>query len=164
MFGAMVRGHQYVGVEPVASTADGLSLLGERLQGLGYGSCHILRCGIEEADLEGVQATFALTSPPYVGQEEYEDLRWRTFEAWREEFLPAMFAQTRKVLVLGGRFAVSIRDVQYQGKTLPLEASTLEVGAAQGFVLEDTWRMSLASFGNQNAGRWEPVYIFRKTR
>jgi hypothetical protein len=73
-----------------------------------------------------------------------------------------MFEKVRGVLSSGGKFVVHIADVHERGKHVPLTQFVVEAGLSSGFVLEDVWRMNKASFGKQEAGRSDPLYVFRK--
>ena len=166
LVGSVVCGRRYVGVEVEKETADNLYRLGARLCDhleLGRDMFEILHDTIEEVSLGDLTADFALTSPPYAGQERYGDVEGDEFQVWSTSFLPLMFSKVRDHLKSGSRFAVVVSDVQRGRKTLPLEKTVVRVGEEQGFALEEAWTMEIGSFGGQPSGRSEPVLIFRRS-
>jgi len=161
LVGALAARCSYVGVEPVESTVDGLHKIASRLREARVGGgVTILHSTIEEADLVGVTADFALTSPPYVDQESYEGLEWSEYAAWRSGFLPLMFERVEEVLRPGGRFAVNIADVRRGSKTLALTRDVRETAGRLGWVEEGGWRMELGSFGGRRKD--EPILVFKR--
>lgn len=167
--GALVSGRAYLGVEPIKETADALYRMGSRLcehLGLDRGVFRIIEGMIQTTPTEGISADFAMTSPPYWIQEIYSGGgadEEQPLENWTADFLKPLFEKTRKALKPGACFAVNIADVKTSGGVaIPLESIAVKTASDCGFVLEGSWRMMKASFGNQEAGRYEPILIFRR--
>lgn len=165
--GTLIAGRKYLGVEPLKLTADALWKLGMRL-------CEHLHLDrdyvrILESPIQAVPTTFfadfALTSPPYWTKEIYDGQRSSiTVDSWVTDFLQPMFLKVGAILRPGAAFAVNVVDVKDGRKLIPLEQLAVETAESTGFRLEGSWRMLKGSFGSQTAGRFEPVFVFRKAK
>jgi len=167
MVGSLMSSRRYVGVEPLDETHARLYQLGMRVcEFLSIDRDHVrlLHGKVQDVDLEGVEADFALTSPPFWTKEVYGDgdRDPRTLVEWRDTFLRPMFGRVASVLRPRARFAVHITDVREGGAVVPLESVAVKDGESCGFRLEDSWRMMKSSFGGQPGGRYDPVLVFRK--
>jgi len=169
MVGALSSGRGYIGVEPVTKTHACLYQLGMRVcetAGLDRGLVRLIHAEIQSADLTGISADFALTSPPFWTKEVYGEGARESLGvgAWREFFLRPMFRRVAGVLQPGAHFAVHVADVRDGGKVVPLEQITVDDGTGSGFVLAETWRMQKGSFGEQAKDRSDPIFVFRKAK
>jgi hypothetical protein len=166
MLGTLVMGRRYVGIEPNKRTADCLFRLGTRFcehLRLDRSFVRIVEEQIQSVPLGSVQASFAMTSPPYWGKEVYDPNEVGTsLDEWITTFLHPLFRVVSGLLADGAAFAVNIVDITVDGQIVPLESLTLKAAESHGFFLETTWLMSKASFGDQTKGRSEPIFVFRK--
>lgn len=167
LLGTVSSGRRYIGVEPFDPTHAALCRLGLRVCGaVGVGVDHVrvIHSTVQGADLTGVHADFALTSPPFWTKEVYDGgaRSGVGIDGWRADFLRPMFHRVGEVLRPGSRFVVHIADVRERGVTVPLERIVSEDGMASGFVLADVWRMEKGSFGKQAGGRTDPLLVFRR--
>jgi len=164
-FGTIVSGRRYVGVEPRKETASALYRMGVRLSeflGLPHAVMRIEETRIQDFVGESGKAGFALTSPPYFTREVYDEGRnVGSLEEWEADFLRPMFTKTRSVLQTGAFFAVNVSDLKTRKDPIPLERLTVEAALATGFTLDSIWRMEKGSFGAQESGRYEPVFVFK---
>jgi hypothetical protein len=167
LVGTLSSGRKYVGIDSSEQTHACLYRLGFRVcsvSGLDLAAVRVIHSKIQAADLSGVSADFAMTSPPFWTRELYDGTQDDISVAdWREDFLRPMFRRVSEVLQPGSHFAVHIADIRHGGHTVPLERFVLEDGTASGFVLAETWRMSKGSFGKQDANRTDPIFVFRKS-
>lgn len=168
LLGTVSSDRRYIGVEPFGPTHAALCRLGLRVchaVGVDVGHVRVVHDTVQAADLSGVVADFAVTSPPFWTKEVYDGGARDTvgIDGWRKEFLRQMFRRVREVLRPGSRFVVHIADVRERGVTVPLERVVSEDGAASGFVLEDVWRMAKGSFGGQDTSRTDPLLVFRRS-
>lgn len=165
MFGTLVSGRSYVGVEPNTETVKSLHQVGGRLcefLALPRSTFRILEGTIQEVPDDLLRADFAITSPPYWTKEVYGGTREDTsVQDWVQAFLVPMFKKVKAFLKPDGYFAVNIADIQDKGKPVPLESLTTSAAESTGFHLETTWRMMKSSFGAQEGGRSEPILVFR---
>jgi len=118
---------------------------------------------IQDVEVLHGAASFSLTSPPFWEKEIYGDVgnAPSNFDSWCEDFLSPMFDKVFLALCSGSRFAVHVSDIRHQGRDIPLERTTIEIGEEKGFHLEDVWYMMKSSFGKQEQGRRDPILIFR---
>ena len=167
LLGTVSSGRRYIGVEPFGPTHAALCRLGLRVcyaVGVDVGHVRVVHDTVQAADLSSVAADFAMTSPPFWTKEVYDGGARDDVgvDGWRADFLRPMFRRVGGVLRPGSRFVVHIADVRERGVTVPLERVVSEDGATSGFVLEDVWRMTKGSFGGQDAGRTDPLLVFRR--
>lgn len=167
LLGTVSSGRRYIGVEPSDLTRTALCRLGLRVCGaVGVGIQHvrIIHATVQDADLTGVHADFAMTSPPFWTKEVYDGGTRddASVDDWREDFLRPMFRRVSDVLKPGSRFVVHIADIRERGVTVPLARIVSEDGMGSGFILEDEWRMHKSSFGKQLSGRTDPLFVFRR--
>lgn len=164
--GALAKGRRYFGVDLSKKTCDSLYLIGSRL-------CELLdrdrhsSFRLENSDFRGVEveegsADFALTSPPYWSQEEYEGAGSSlTYDRWLNVFMRPLVGKVYKALRPGSHFALNVADIRQGGKEYLLVRDALEIAKDCGFMLTKVWRMQKSSFGGRAPGS-EDIMVFRK--
>lgn len=159
----LVEVGKYIGTEPCDLTYGGLQ---EMISDWISIPTEIHKCGSEEFIPEPESLDFCFTSPPYYNTEKYSHeenqswVKYPTKEAWLQGFLKKTFENCHLGLKPDCFMLINIADV----KTYPdLEKDTIKVAEEVGFVLEDTWKLSLSSMPSADFKfKYEPIFIFRK--
>lgn len=167
LVGALSYGCVYVGVDANNETIRCLNHMADRLcmaTGLPASMYRLIASPIQRANLEGVHAKFAITSPPFWNQEDYAGgvVQASTVEGWASDFLRPMFRRVREVLADGSYFAVHIGDVVRKQHVIPLVQLTMDAADSEGFVFTQEVPVCKASFGTQDAQRFDRVYVFQR--
>jgi hypothetical protein len=107
---------------------------------------------------------FCFTSPPYFDTEKYTEessqsyLQHPSVELWNEGFLRKTI-QNCFIGLKSGRFmALNVANVKSHPS---LEADTVRIAKEEGFVFEETLRLSLSNVF-RGGYKYEPVFVFRK--
>lgn len=133
------------------------------------------------------QVDFIFTSPPYFAAEIYSEestqsaMKFRTYEAWRDNFLRPTLTTCAAWLKSGRNMAFNIADVNINSTQYPLERDTVEILKQQGLdyvgrlkmllavsphhhVSKETGKPTTKNFCKVN-GKWrkfEPIFVFYK--
>jgi hypothetical protein len=152
-----------------------------------------LCCGSEEVAQQEVfkqykgKVDFIFTSPPYFAAEIYSEeatqsaVKYRTYEAWRDEFLRPTLETCAVWLRNQRNMAFNIADVNINSTQYPLERDTVEILNQCGLQHIGTLKMLLAVSPNHQVskltrqpttknfclvnGKWrkyEPIFVFYK--
>ena len=154
LVGALAAGVRYLGTDVEQATVDGNL---ELASVLGLSDRAGVICSPAETFDPPKDVQLVFTSPPYFHQERYQGGKqtWKnypTVEEWLEGFLRPVIRAARVAPVL----ALNIADVS----GIPLEEHTKQVAQEEGWVLEETLKMPLATLNRKRAE--EPVLVFRQ--
>lgn len=162
LMGTLVAGRRYFGVDSSEKTIKGLRRLGLRLsEHLGLPSDRVVLQHAKFQEVDFPVSDFALTSPPYWTQEEYDGSVEEGLDVWVRGFLLPLFQKTAESLRKGGTFVVNISDVPRGRDTLPLERMAREAATLAGFDLQETLHMSKSTFGPSQKTLL-PLFVFQR--
>lgn len=160
LLGAVASGIRYIGTDVDEETVDGC----RRLTAAVNANAMLHLAAAELFDPPPVNLVF--TSPPYFDRERYsqnENQSWRrykTLDAWCENFLRPVIARGASALLPDGHVVINIADLKRGSKTVPLVELTIAAAQAAGLTHTETLLMPLASAGRGTPV--EPVLVFKK--
>jgi hypothetical protein len=162
--GTLASGRSYVGVDPHPNAGLAFKNLFEFVGASDRASFHNLP--FEDVNLGSLRADMVFTSPPYFSTERYSDdacqswIRYKTWDAWRVQFLTSLVQKAFDHLEPGCVFCLNLADTSK--KKYPLVSSSIALASRVGFHHEQTISMPLGRFGTSE--RSEPILVFRKPR
>lgn len=175
--GAVLSGHEYVGIDPnkklVGKLNEYIDFL-EKYGLIGHGQAEIIEGGSETfyPELEG-RFDLMFTSPPYFNLERYSDdgcastENYDNYPAWLSNFIHPTVFNVYKYLKVGGYAMMNIKNLP----KYPLYDDVKEAfGFVDGFVFVESFDMKLPSAknygmaGNCTIPKAEPVMVFKKIR
>ena len=155
----------YEGTDPCVPTYKGLLRI-KRDFGEGK-KIKIQNLPFEDAKFKRGYFDLAFSSPPYFHQEEYGDEegqsfnRYPTKEKWRDGFLKPLIKNCYGYIKDDGYFILNIANIETY-KTF--EEDALKIAKKVGFTLVKTYLMSLSRLFTSTAFKFEPVYVFQKSK
>lgn len=161
LLGAAAAGVRYIGTDVDTDTVEG----NRKLAKMVGSSAEVFQCPAEKFS-PPCAVCLVFTSPPYYNRELYSEVssqsyvRYTNFAAWVEGFLRPVVQQSARSLVAGRYLLLNVADIREGKIQHPLVNRTIEVAQEEGFVLERTLQMPLASLNRKDAS--EPVLVFRK--
>jgi len=169
LLGAIKSQINYIATEPATETVKGLK---EIIKDWGHISnifrkvphFEIVQKGSEDflPDKESLDLCF--TSPPYFNTEKYSDeetqsyIKFPTKDKWTDGFLRKTIQNCHYGLKQNRYMLINIANVS---SFMSLEDVTIETAVQEGFVHEDTYRLSLSKIRG-NGFKYEPIFVFRK--
>lgn len=179
LLGAVACGkvHKYIGCDPATETFKGLTKMDADIKRLLPGrqletSLHMVGSETAEmrAALEPNSVQLAFTSPPYFSCEKYSHeetqswVKYKTTNAWLEDFIGQTLDNCEYALTPDGILAVNIADVDsYDGMC----DQFLRFAELKGWQYIRTMKLSLSRMmgtRSKQTGthKYEPIYVFRK--
>jgi hypothetical protein len=152
---------KYIGTEPSTLTYIGLENIAKDFAHLPV-EVDLHKCGSEDF-IPDCPVDLCFTSPPYFNTEMYSDedtqsyKKYATAAEWNEGFLRKTIQNCRACLKPSGYMIINIANVKSHGT---LEADTVSIAEAEGFVLDHTLRLRLSSM-TKGGFKHEPIFIFK---
>ena len=169
LLGAIKSQINYIATEPATETVKGLkeiikdwSHISTIFRKVPY--FEIVQKGSEDflPDKESLDLCF--TSPPYFNTEKYSDeetqsyIKFPTKDKWTDGFLRKTIQNCRYGLKRNRYMLINIANVS---SFKNLEDVTIKTAEQEGFVYEDTYRLTLSKISG-NGFKYEPIFVFRK--
>lgn len=173
LVGALTLDRSYLGIDPAGRQVAGLKRCLATIRAFGVVPGHgEIRKGCAEDVLPTVpsrSAGLVFSSPPYFDWEKYSHqasqsfMRYRTYEEWVKRFVRPVLAESRRILVKGGYFAVNVPNGESR---LPLLHDLSDIAARVGFSIHKRYRLQLskpAHLHPRGGGvKYEALLVFRK--
>jgi hypothetical protein len=169
LLGAIKSQINYIATEPATETVKGLKEIikdWSHISNIFRKVPHfeIVQKGSEDflPDKESLDLCF--TSPPYFNTEKYSDeetqsyIKFPTKDKWTDGFLRKTIQNCHYGLKQNRYMLINIANVS---SFMSLEDVTIETAVQEGFVHEDTYRLSLSKIRG-NGFKYEPIFVFRK--
>ena len=170
LLGAIKSQINYIATEPATETVKGLK---EIIKDCSHISnifrkvphFEIVQKGSEDflPDKESLDLCF--TSPPYFNTEKYSDeetqsyIKFPTKDKWTDGFLRKTIQNCHYGLKQNRYMLINIANVS---SFMSLEDVTIKTAEQEGFIHEDTYRLSLSKIRG-NGFKYEPIFVFRKS-
>ena len=169
LLGAIKSQINYIATEPATETVKGLkeiivdwSVVSNIFRKVPH--FEIVQKGSEDflPDKESLDLCF--TSPPYFNTEKYSDeetqsyIKFPTKDEWTDGFLRKTIQNCRYGLKRNRYMLINIANVS---SFKNLEDVTVKTAEQEGFVHEDTYRLTLSKISG-NGFKYEPIFVFRK--
>lgn len=155
----------YHGADPCVPTYKGLLRI---KNDYGDGKAIVIKNEpFEDAKFKKLFYDVAFSSPPYFHQEEYGDeegqsfKRYPTKEKWRDGFLKPLIQKCYHYIKDDGYFILNIANIATY-KTF--EEDAIKIAQKVGFTLIKTYLMSLSRLFTGSAFKFEPIYVFQKSK
>jgi hypothetical protein len=170
LLGAIKSQINYIATEPATVTVKGLKEIikdWSQISNIFRKVPHfeIVQKGSEDflPDKESLDLCF--TSPPYFNTEKYSDeetqsyIKFPTKDKWTDGFLRKTIQNCYYGLKRNRYMLINIANVS---SFKDLEDVTIKTAEQEGFVYEDTYRLTLSKIGG-NGFKYEPIFVFRKS-
>ena len=170
LLGAIKSQINYIATEPATVTVNGLNEIikdWSHISNIFRKVPHfeIVQKGSEDflPDKESLDLCF--TSPPYFNTEKYSDeetqsyIKFPTKDKWTDGFLRKTIQNCRYGLKRNRYMLINIANVS---SFMSLEDVTIKTAEQEGFIHEDTYRLSLSKIRG-NGFKYEPIFVFRKS-
>jgi len=169
LLGAIKSQINYIATEPATETVKGLkeiiidwSVVSNIFRKVPH--FEIVQKGSEDflPDKESLDLCF--TSPPYFNTEKYSDeetqsyIKFPTKDKWTDGFLRKTIQNCHYGLKRNRYMLINIANVS---SFKNLEDVTIKTAEQEGFVHEDTYRLTLSKISG-NGFKYEPIFVFRK--
>jgi hypothetical protein len=169
LLGAIKAQINYIATEPATETVKGLKEIivdWSQISNIFRKVPHfeIVQKGSEDflPDKESLDLCF--TSPPYFDTEKYSDeetqsyIKFPEWWLWASGFLRKTIQNCQYGLKQNRYMLINIANVSSFNN---LEEATVTIAEQEGFVHEDTYRLSLSKIRG-NGFKYEPIFVFRK--
>jgi hypothetical protein len=169
LLGAIKSQINYIATEPATVTVKGLKEIikdWSQISNIFRKVPHfeIVQKGSEDflPDKESLDLCF--TSPPYFNTEKYSDeetqsyIKFPTKDKWTDGFLRKTIQNCHYGLKRNRYMLINIANVS---SFKDLEDVTIKTAEQEGFVYEDTYRLTLSKISG-NGFKYEPIFVFRK--
>lgn len=160
LLGAMACNRKYIGTDPLTAPE-----LNEMASALGFDKTRYQILGVESEKLvlDDNSLDFALSSPPYFDQEYYSSENTQAYNKGEDYFYNVYWEQTleniKKALKPQKIFALNIGITSDK----MLACAKNKFGTPVEIFRLRTIRSHLSKTGKENATKYEPIYVFKKS-
>jgi len=156
---------KYIGTDPSIKTFEGLKQMVRDLGDLFFSEVELYNLGSEDLKLPSNTVDIVFTSPPYFNTELYADeptqscIKFPEYSSWLEGYFRQTIINSYDCLKPDGWLVINIANTK-QLKYLTEDTKSIILDC--GFILVDTWRLTLSQVSKTTGYKYEPIFIFRK--